>query len=581
MGKTGSNAESLMPGVEPAVTDALRLRRDLQKLRKMGVSDLAMRPAVYPALYGVVAAKTAQMPDDALDRLEVCRAVFKEAIGLLPSSNLQSAASILFHLDSSSEAPSLDERRRSADRAYAGRDVVRSPDTIQRTLERDLLDPLLLEIFPRLPPLKAKAPSAVAVPAAATAVEEPTVVTRCGIPSELQTWTLTRLLAEPVTNDATCLTNDGVSLNVVETTPYRSSESLEDTEEATKRRDALQGLFATAALTTIRIPQLEFTLSAAAGFAEEVSRRAADATPEPFAVDVLEDHVMSVVENYPRVPHSALAPKVAELWRRAESALEYRMPLRVRSRVVHAAGFLAYYLGRLSFNLGCDTAAMSMCELAARHADDIGDPMLRTSIANLRSSVAYWQKRYPAALDYLLEVQMIAPHHLAARVHAYQARTYAAMGNGPAAMDALSRMDSLSGCYGASPGSTPVGPAGAALFRAGVASRLGDAAQAERFSRLAIEAYGSERSSAEYNLEEERHASLTLAKSLVERSQPELDEVASLLMNVAQDTANSPSRTLFTKANQLWTGLTPDQRRSSAASPLAEAIAQLGTLPSS
>lgn len=287
---------------------------------------------------------------------------------------------------------------------------------------------------------------------------------------------------------------------------------------------------------------------------------------------------MAVVSDYPRRPHAELAPKVAELWQRAEAALDYRLPLRVRTRVVHAAGCLAYYLGRLSFNLGYDAPAMSMCTLAARHADDIGDPMLRTSIANLRSSVAYWQKRYPAALHYLYEVQATTPRHLAARVAAYQARTYAAMGNGPAAMDALARMDETAGCYGASPGSTPVGPAGAALFRAGVASRLGESASAEKFSRIAMAAYQSERNSAEYNLEEERHASLTLANSLAARSRPDLDEAADLLRAVAHGSVSSPSRTLLTKASQVWTTLTPDQRRSSAALPIMEALSRLGAL---
>jgi tetratricopeptide (TPR) repeat protein len=89
-----------------------------------------------------------------LGRLEFNAAAFKAALQRLPSDAMQRAACILFHVGAPGRLPALEDRRRTADRAFTGRAYAREPDTIQRHLERELLDPLIVEAlrgFTRLP----------------------------------------------------------------------------------------------------------------------------------------------------------------------------------------------------------------------------------------------------------------------------------------------------------------------------------------------------------------------------------------------------------------------------------------------
>ena len=147
MARAGNNQRSSDGGY--------RLKLELQKLRKEGLADLAFRSERYPVLFALVDSKVEGMPgkDRPMERLQICKAVFRAAIEGLPSKGLQKAASILFHMDSSGTAPSLDDRRRMADVAFCGRQSARQPDTIQRSLEHQLLDPPLIEILQRLPPV--------------------------------------------------------------------------------------------------------------------------------------------------------------------------------------------------------------------------------------------------------------------------------------------------------------------------------------------------------------------------------------------------------------------------------------------
>lgn len=314
-------------------------------------------------------------------------------------------------------------------------------------------------------------------------------------------------------------------------------------------------------------------LALAAATAADVSRRiaSAGADPHPLAVDELEARVAGLAARYPTTPHAVLMPDAVELWRGAEAALDRRLTLRVRTRVVHAAGQLAYYVGRLAFNTADDAAAVPFAALAAQHADDVGDPTLVVSVAALRSSVAYWQGRYPAALDYLVDVRQHAPRHLAARVAAYEARTYAAMGNGPAALDACDRMQRTAGDYARQPGSTSVGEAGAALFRAGVATRVGDGPEAERWARVSVAAYRPD--TAEYTPEEAQHALLTLASAVLLRDRPDVEEAAEVARQAVRGLTSSPSRTVTTKARRVWGAFTPDHRRAPSVAALGAELA--------
>ncbi|GEM_PF-4693415 len=112
---------------------------------------MAVRPRRYPALTALFATMRDHVPSDMLGRISFNAELFQAALSLLPSDQLRRAASILFHADSAGTPPSLDDRRRAADRFYTGKGYAREPDTIQRFLERDLLDPLLIDALWALP----------------------------------------------------------------------------------------------------------------------------------------------------------------------------------------------------------------------------------------------------------------------------------------------------------------------------------------------------------------------------------------------------------------------------------------------
>jgi hypothetical protein len=118
---------------------------ELKRLRRAGLADLTLRTHRYPVLSVLFAQKGERTPRDMLERLDFNARLFREAVGRLPSDELRRAVSILFHAGTTGTPPSLDDRRKAADRAYTGKAFARDPDTIQRYLERDLIDPLLIE----------------------------------------------------------------------------------------------------------------------------------------------------------------------------------------------------------------------------------------------------------------------------------------------------------------------------------------------------------------------------------------------------------------------------------------------------
>ena len=121
-----------------------RLLYDLQRIRRLGYPDLVCRPQVYPHLWAIIVERMGTVPDDLMLRRQRAVTVFKEALDELPTPQLRAAAAILFHLDTESVAPPLNERRQRADHVASGTGRVRTADTIQRTLEKDTLDPLIL-----------------------------------------------------------------------------------------------------------------------------------------------------------------------------------------------------------------------------------------------------------------------------------------------------------------------------------------------------------------------------------------------------------------------------------------------------
>src|SRR5438067_9700805 len=133
------------PGDFPDADNVRSTLGELQRLRRAGLADLALRPRRYPQLVRFFDSYHDRPEAGTVGRIARNAQLFQQVIALLPGQPLQHAAAILFHLRSAGPPPPLDDRRRAADRAFRGRDVSREPDTIQRFLERDLLDPLLID----------------------------------------------------------------------------------------------------------------------------------------------------------------------------------------------------------------------------------------------------------------------------------------------------------------------------------------------------------------------------------------------------------------------------------------------------
>lgn len=127
------------------------LSAELRRLRKAGLADLALRPHRYLTLTERFAAG-GSVPGDTVRRLAYNQRVFQALLDELPTPAMRTAASLLFHVGSGSTPPNLDDRRRAADRAYTGRSYAREPDTVQRHLERAVLDPLLVHALEHLSP---------------------------------------------------------------------------------------------------------------------------------------------------------------------------------------------------------------------------------------------------------------------------------------------------------------------------------------------------------------------------------------------------------------------------------------------
>ncbi len=304
-------------------------------------------------------------------------------------------------------------------------------------------------------------------------------------------------------------------------------------EDTTDRRQVLQ----TSALV------------AAADVAADLYHRITAAEPDRLILDELEADLDEIAVTYTTIPHAVAAPRIIGGWQQVEAALDTRRSTPAHARLTLLGGQFAYYLGRLAFNTGDMRSARRFATLAEHHADEAGEPVLCASIAALRSSVAYWTGRHQQALDHLIAARAYDHPYMRARMAAYEARTYAALGDMEAAAQALNRMEDAAGDHPPRPGSIPVGEAGVAMFRAGVASTMGDGVTAERWSRTSADAYSA--GGGDFSTEEQAHARLALSIAYLRRPNPEPDTAAAIGVQVLDVLAEHPTHTVAVKARRL------------------------------
>ncbi len=318
-------------------------------------------------------------------------------------------------------------------------------------------------------------------------------------------------------------------------------------------------------------------LAAAAIVAAEVSRRMAKADPDPLTLDELEDDVDGIAVGYATTPHAALVPIVTGHWRHVEDALDGRAGPATRPRLTLLAASYAFFAARLAFNTGDFASCRRFAVLASQHADQArtwprqaeAATILAASTAALRSSMAYWSGNHQAALDLLQPALGDFDHpYLTARIAAYQSRTLAQLGQPAAARVALDRMEATAHDVRPRPGETPVAEAAVAMFRAGVATRLGDRVTADQWGTVAVAAYqdsAGDRSSEEY-----KHALVNLATARMLGPAPEPDAAATIALGIVDGLAVSPTHTVTERLGELGGMFTPAHRKVPAVREFAE-----------
>ncbi|WP_239309675.1 helix-turn-helix transcriptional regulator [Frankia sp. Cj3] len=313
-------------------------------------------------------------------------------------------------------------------------------------------------------------------------------------------------------------------------------------------------------------------LAAASALAAETFQRISTADPGALTLAELEADVDEIAVVYTSVPHVALLPRVVDRWRQVEQILDSRTAGQARARVTLLGGQFVFFLGRLAFNTGDMRSARRFAMLSGHYADEAGEPVLAASVAALHSSIAYYTGRYTAALDHLRGAARWDHPYVRARMAAYEARAHAANGDVVAARAALDRMEATAGDFRPAPGETPVGDAAVAMFRAGIAARLGDATAVAEWAPLAISGYQNR--SGDFSAEEEQHAVLTLAMAHLLRPAPEPDAAAAVGIQVLTALSTNHTYTVAERVRHLDAMFMPAHRSIPAVRDFTERLRQ-------
>ena len=401
------------------------LTKELQRLRRFGVSDLAFRPRQYPRLSALRAA-AGQQPTQTMEVLAECQALFRAAFDMFPTVNLRQAAAILFHLDSDATPPPLADRRRFADKTYAGCNTARHDETIRRTLERDI-DRLMLEFLPLV---------------------------------SLHCRTAIQASPEDCVDDARGCVDYAIK------DEQGTGAKPTTRESATNRRDALKALGAIAATATAPRAWQQPLLDAW------------DATG-----DALEDLLRAVREptlGYrhleSKVPSRTLAPAVREHYALARSVVSNSDSAQGYAALSEIAGLSAW----LSWDIADTAAARALYVESVRWAEGTGDPLLISYMMGSLGQFAVDTGDTKHGLDLLdrarTRMDTSAPHTAIAWIESLRAVALADLAEKDATHRALSLAESCAAQSG-----DPSWPfvfafdcAKAARWRAMALSRLGD-----------------------------------------------------------------------------------------------------------
>ncbi|WP_157475534.1 hypothetical protein [Parafrankia sp. EUN1f] len=297
---------------------------------------------------------------------------------------------------------------------------------------------------------------------------------------------------------------------------------------------------------------------------------------EDATLDELEADADEIARAYGSAPHAALLPEVGGRWQQVRDILDGPISPQARPRVVTLGGQFSYFLGRLAFNAGDMRSSRRFTRLADMYATETREPVLLMSVATLWSSIAYHTGRYQEAAAALHRVHNVRDPYMDARVAAYEARTFAKLGDHDAARQALDRMERTASTHTPIPGETPVGPAAVAMFRSGVAITLGDRTMATEWAPLAVEGY--RRGGGDFTVEESQHADVTMALAHVagRHRATEPEEAARIAQVVL---AARPTHTVITRLRQCAEAFHPGDRELPAVAAFLDGWRALPALP--
>ncbi|WP_101833626.1 helix-turn-helix transcriptional regulator [Frankia canadensis] len=313
----------------------------------------------------------------------------------------------------------------------------------------------------------------------------------------------------------------------------RLGDRLDDREAATNRRQM-------------------FELSAAGLIAAETYRRRTRIGPDALTLAELDDAIDQHAAVFTTTPHAVLAPRVYRTWTSAEALLDTGAKARAQAKLTAIAGYSAYMLSRLAFNLGDHSSSRRFVTQASDHADQIDEPVLAASVAAMSATLAFYGGQHTAAVD----AARRAPDHpyTRARLAAYEARALAALGDLDGTHAALTRMRHATVETQPRPGSSPFGAANAEWFSAGLLARFGRGREVEPIARDAVDAFDSGRA---VGFEDHGHALLVLATTLLCRDQPEPAEAAALGGRTLALLTASPTHSLVSRVARLAADLAP------------------------
>jgi hypothetical protein len=141
MNKDGKNTEA---------SRHTKLDVELRRLKQTGVRGVADRPAHFPLIAQIMQRAVPAWDKNPLDiRRQHAHNFFRAVIAGSKDRQFVAAIAELLAVDYNGTIPSLSVRRQRADQIYSASAAPRQPDTIQRTLERPLIDPFLRERLER------------------------------------------------------------------------------------------------------------------------------------------------------------------------------------------------------------------------------------------------------------------------------------------------------------------------------------------------------------------------------------------------------------------------------------------------